>query len=100
MYLPERLQDRSFVEWNYLVQGIMEIWELARFYGVEECLEERLRHDHDATLAIWLGQVGNELRAIRRERLREQTLPRALGPLRLNPSVLLPTSYDVYIQQY
>lgn len=60
MYLPEALQQRRFTEWNHLVRGLMEVWELARMAGLEEDLEACLRRDHDGSLAELLGKIGNE----------------------------------------
>ena len=51
MYLSEKLQQRSFVEWNYLVRGLVEVWEMARLLGFEQHLEEALRADSEAVLA-------------------------------------------------
>jgi len=61
MRLPEALQQRPFAEWNYLVKGIVEVWELARSLGFEETLEEHLSRDEEGRLAELLGCLGGEL---------------------------------------
>jgi hypothetical protein len=60
MYLPERLHHRRFAEWNYLVRGLVEVWEIARLVGLEEQLEQRLAEDRDGSLTEMLGEIGNE----------------------------------------
>ncbi len=59
MYLPDDLHQRSFVEWNYLVKGLVTIWEMARLLGMEEYLECALRSDR--TLVERLARIGNEI---------------------------------------
>lgn len=61
MRLPDALQQRPFAEWNRLVKGIVEVWELARSLGFEETLEEHLSHDEEGRLAALLGCLGCEL---------------------------------------
>src|SRR5687767_14695715 len=60
MRLPDQLQHRSTTEWNYIVRGIIETWELARFLGIERYLEEQLAADEDCSLADLLGKLGND----------------------------------------
>ena len=62
MYLPAKLQQKNFVEWNYLVTGLMEVWEVANQMNLEQPLERKLEQDSDGTLAEWLGHIGNDLR--------------------------------------
>lgn len=61
MRLPESLQQRPFTEWNCLVKGIVEVWELARSLGFEQTLEEHLSRDEEGRLAELLGCLGCEL---------------------------------------
>ncbi|MDW8366094.1 MAG: hypothetical protein RMK49_09650 [Abditibacteriales bacterium] len=61
MRLPEALQQRPFAEWNRLVKGIVEVWELARSLGFEQTLEEHLSRDEEGRLAELLGCLGCEL---------------------------------------
>lgn len=61
MRLPEALQQRPFTEWNCLVKGIVEVWELARSLGFEQSLEEHLSRDEEGRLAELLGCLGCEL---------------------------------------
>jgi hypothetical protein len=58
MVLPDGLHHKSFVEWNYIVKGLMEVWELARELGMEEYLENALRED--VVMAERLARIGNE----------------------------------------
>ena len=59
MHLPDEMKRMRYVEWNHAVKGLMEVWELARLLGLEESLESQLRSD-DGTLALQLGDIGNE----------------------------------------
>jgi hypothetical protein len=58
MRLPDEFQERPFAEWNALVKGIVEVWELARSFGMEPTLEEHLSHDEKGHLAELLGWLG------------------------------------------
>jgi hypothetical protein len=58
MKLPDGLENRRFSEWNYLVCGLMEVWELARRHGVERQLEDRLLQDETGMLTELLGRLG------------------------------------------
>lgn len=60
MRLPERLQQRSFTEWNHLVRGLVEVWEIARRLELERELEEQLAMDEGCDLAERLGRLGND----------------------------------------
>lgn len=60
MYLPEKFQDRSYVEWNHLVRGIVVIWEMAQMLGLDRYLEERLRAEDGHLVAERLGRLGND----------------------------------------
>ncbi|HLK60232.1 MAG TPA: hypothetical protein VKU00_26960 [Chthonomonadaceae bacterium] len=60
MYLPESLQEQSFVTWNHIVKGLVQVWEMARLMGLEARLEARLLCDRDAALARRLGELGND----------------------------------------
>jgi len=60
MYLPDKLQDQSFVEWNHVVKGLVRVWEMARLMGQEAALEARLLCDSEARLAQMLGALGND----------------------------------------
>lgn len=60
MYLPEELQGRRFAEWNYVVKGLVEMWELARWMGMEEEYEALLRADQEGTMTDLLARIGNE----------------------------------------
>lgn len=61
MRLPHNLTQSRLVHWNYVVRGIMEIWELAALAGWERDLERMLEADEDCRLAEALGRLGNEL---------------------------------------
>jgi len=58
MYIPERLKQLPLAEWNHLVRGIVEVWDLAETMGVQECLDRHLRQDSDGRLAELLGCLG------------------------------------------
>src|SRR5579883_722492 len=60
MRLPDNLQRRSYVEWNYLVKGLVEVWEILELLHLEHYLEARLESD-DGSLAERLGQLGNKM---------------------------------------
>lgn len=60
MRLPDQLQHRSFTEWNHVVRGIMEMWELANLLGMESYLEDQLAHDEECRFADFLGKAGND----------------------------------------
>ena len=61
MVLPKALQDRKLVEWNFLVRGIVEMWEMASLVGLEGVLDDHLGRDIDGRLAENLGKLGNYL---------------------------------------
>jgi hypothetical protein len=71
MELPHNLHHKRFVEWNEIVQGLMESWEWAQRCGLERRLERRLSQDHDGSLTDYFSRIGNEMRRIRLERERE-----------------------------
>jgi hypothetical protein len=58
MYIPERLRQLPLAEWNHLVRGIVEVWNLAETMGVQECLDQHLRQDKDGQLTRLLGCLG------------------------------------------
>jgi len=58
MQLPDGLENRRFGEWNCLVRGLMEVWELAKRQGVERQLEEHLIADQSGMLTELLGRLG------------------------------------------
>jgi len=60
--LSETLTHRSFAEWNYLVRGLMVLWEIANRLEIEDRLEEMLAGDCDGALSELLGLVGNACR--------------------------------------
>jgi hypothetical protein len=60
MYLPEQLQQQTYMNWNHTVKGLMRVWEIARVFGVEADLEERLHDDTDGSIARRLGEIGND----------------------------------------
>ena len=45
MRLPENIKNRPFSEWNELVKGVVQAWELARVFQCEEELERFLTSD-------------------------------------------------------
>ena len=59
MRLPDQLIQRPFTEWNYIVRGVVEAWEVARILGKEQEFEEQLAADHDGRLIETLGEAGN-----------------------------------------
>ena len=58
MRLPDRLQNRCFTEWNYVVRGVVEIWEMARLLGLEQELEQLLARDEECELVELLAKIG------------------------------------------
>jgi hypothetical protein len=60
VYLSEELQYRSFVEWNELVKGLVQVWDIAHLLGISSCLSQQLQNDQDGTLVEQLGQIGND----------------------------------------
>ncbi len=64
MYLPETLHHRRFTEWNYMVRGLVTVWELFRLAGMEEVLEQYLCRDQDGVLVDRLARIGNECSTI------------------------------------
>jgi hypothetical protein len=60
MLLPEELHERRFDDWNYLVRGLMEVWELSRLLGMERELEQLLAQDRGGALTDRLARMGNE----------------------------------------
>jgi hypothetical protein len=64
MYLPEQLQEQSFMTWNHTVKGLMRVWEIANKFGMGERLEERLRDDPSCELARLTAEIGNDPRRL------------------------------------
>src|SRR5262249_219363 len=65
--LPKNLHHKGFVEWNEVVKGLVEFWELAERYGLERYLEYRLAQDQDGALTVRISRIGNELRRLQTE---------------------------------
>lgn len=61
MLLPAYLQQRCYVEWNYLVKGLMEVWDMACTLNMECHVEQSLLDDAEGQVAEWLGDLGNRL---------------------------------------
>jgi hypothetical protein len=61
MQLPSQLEQRRFLEWNYLVKGLMQVWEIARLLEREAHLEQLLQNDGDGALMDRLAHLGNQL---------------------------------------
>jgi hypothetical protein len=59
MRLPKGFEQRSHADWNYLVRGLVQVWDVARALGLEEELEERLAGDCEGTLVERLARLGN-----------------------------------------
>ena len=70
MKLPERLTANSFAHWNFLIRGLMEVWEVAIQSGWEKDLEQLMEEDDDGRVAEELGRLGNELLRLRMESAR------------------------------
>jgi hypothetical protein len=82
MRLPQSLQDRPFTEWNYIVRGLMEMYELARAAGVETRFERMIEQDSEGTLIEMLGRAGNEWLALASTMLtRMHTFPSPLATI-------------------
>src|SRR5205807_1371117 len=64
MRLSQSLQDRPFTEWNYIVRGLIEMYDLARAAGVETRFERMIEQDTEGTLTEMLGRAGNEWLAL------------------------------------
>lgn len=61
MRLPDSLCNTRLVHWNYVVRGVVEIWEIAREGGWAQELERLLEDDEDCRLVETVGRLGNEL---------------------------------------
>ena len=64
MYLPEQLQEQSFMTWNHTVKGLMRVWEIANKLGLERALEARLADDVDCSVVLRIAEVGNDPRRL------------------------------------
>lgn len=64
MYVPENLHHRRYAEWNYLIRGMVEVWELFRMLGIEHDLEKLLEADEDGTLFELLGRIGTDFSSL------------------------------------
>ena len=64
MRLPEDLHYREFSDWNYVVKGLVEVWDLASELGLEELVESHVMHDHDGTVTELLARIGNDCAAL------------------------------------
>ncbi len=60
MQLPDEIHERRFDDWNNLVRGLMEVWELARLLGMERELEALVLQDRGGALTDRLARFGNE----------------------------------------
>jgi hypothetical protein len=60
MRLPAHLRDKRFHDWNHVLRGVVEAWELARMLGTEEQLEQQLMEDQDGTVAERVGELGHD----------------------------------------
>jgi hypothetical protein len=58
------MERYSFTDWNYMVRGLIEVWELARLSGVTEKMQEKLHADSAHELAHRLAKIGNEYAAL------------------------------------
>lgn len=59
MNLPNHLSERPFPEWNHLVRGLMEAWEVAALLGKERSLERLIAEDPDGSIVELYGEAGN-----------------------------------------
>jgi len=59
MRLPESLKDRPFKEWNTLVKGAVQAWELARAFQCEEKLESFLVSDEHGNAVEFMAHLTN-----------------------------------------
>ncbi len=66
MRLPEGLENRPFTEWNFLVRGVAEAWEVAQLTGTEAALETRLAQDTDGSFVEKLARLGNQSHPVAR----------------------------------
>lgn len=80
MFLPENLHERRFHEWNYLVRGLVEVWELARAYGLERQLEAALACDPGG-LVERVARIGNGFYALAEVLSVERAMREASMPL-------------------
>jgi len=80
MFLPEQLQQQTYMNWNHTVKGLMRVWEMARVFGLEADLEQRLLDDQDGAFALRLGEIGNEPQLV--EDLLRQYLQPAGNPVK------------------
>jgi hypothetical protein len=65
MRLPEELHERRFADWNHVVKGLMEAWNLAKLLGMDDHLEQQLLRDHDGAVTELLARIGNDCAALR-----------------------------------
>jgi hypothetical protein len=84
MRLPDHLHERPFAEWNHLVRGVMEAWEVARLLGQEQEFEQQVMLDADEATIEHFGEVGNSsaLDALERGRIEQVRLSEACPLLR------------------
>ena len=64
MILPDDFQKRTFVEWNYLLKGLVAAWEVAHLLGLDNYLDRRLQEEDGQHLAERLGALGNGFLAL------------------------------------
>jgi hypothetical protein len=77
MRFPDEIYDRRFTDWNYLVRGLVEVWEVAHLVGLERELEQLLAQDRGGALTDLVARVGNDsltVSSLLHARLRARTV--------------------------
>jgi len=55
----QSIADRGLAEWNLMVRGVMQVWEVARLLGLENEFERRMADDPDGRLTEAVARAGN-----------------------------------------
>ncbi|HSV74472.1 MAG TPA: hypothetical protein VLH79_12005 [Chthonomonadales bacterium] len=55
----QSIADRGLAEWNLMVRGVMQVWEVAQLLGLEDEFEHRMANDPDGRLAEAVARAGN-----------------------------------------
>ena len=63
--IPEPLTQRGYADWNYLVRGLVCLWDRASAHGGEAELERLLESDDTGAMAELLGRLGNDWHVLR-----------------------------------
>jgi hypothetical protein len=64
MELPEGFDHRRFAQWNEVLRGLVEVWELARRMGWQEEFERFLALTPDDRSVELVARIGNDFAAL------------------------------------